>query len=545
LTVTTCIRVASASVLTLALVLAIPPTRSDHAHAATTTTSVRRPNIVFILTDDLDATSYDPAQFPELRDLMTSVGLTFTHFYVDDSLCCPSRASILRGQYVHNTGVLNNTTPTGGFERFHADGRERSTIATWLHARGYRTGLFGKYLNGYPDTVSPRYVPPGWDRWVSPSGGNPYAEYHYELNEDGQLVEYGNQPSDYLVDVLSKQATQFITASKRHPFFAYIAPFVPHEPATPAPRHADAFPGLTAPHPPSYDVQAPANSPPWLHDRPPLSPEIQRYIDILYRRRMQDMLGIDDMLHAVVDALQRSGQLDNTYIFLGSDNGFHLGQHRLPPGKETAFEEDIRVPLVVRGPGVPHGTTSAMGMNTDLAPTFATLAGASVPRFVDGRSLVPVLHTGRTPRTWRRGALVEHYGRVDVPPPRPAPTTTEPPERFLPGSPVAPRDPDDDEGYNRAATNPQRLRMPLRSLNAFGVAVPEYQALRTGRYLLVQYTDGSFQLFDTARDPDELDDLAGTAPPHLLRALERTLHDLERCRGSGCRRAEDAAPGGT
>jgi arylsulfatase A-like enzyme len=530
----------------VALVVIASPWTPHAARAApaTVTTKTSRPNIVFILTDDLDAATYDPAQFPELRNLMTSVGTTFTHFYVDDSLCCPSRASILRGQYVHNTGVLNNTTPTGGFERFHADGRERSTVATWLHARGYRTGLFGKYLNGYPDTVSPRYVPPGWDRWVSPSGGNPYSEYHYQLNDDGKLVAYGNQPSDYLVDVLSHKATRFMSSVGRHPFFAYIAPFVPHEPATPAPRYANAFPGVTAPRPSSYDQQAPSNSPSWLHDRPPLSPAVQRYIDILYRRRLQDMLGIDDLLRNVVDTLQRNGQLDNTYIFLGSDNGFHLGQHRLPPGKETAFDEDIRVPLVVRGPGVPHGTTAAMAMNTDLAPTFAALAGASTPRFVDGRSLLPLLHAGPTPRTWRRGALVEHYGRVDVPPLHPATTTVEPPDRFLPSSPVAPSDPDDDEGFNRAETGaPPRSRLPLQSLNAFGVAVPEYQALRTGRHLLVEYTDGQYQLFDTSRDPNELDDLAGKASRRVLRPLVATLQKLERCKGSGCRRVEDAAPG--
>ena len=156
---------------------------------------------------------------------MSTQGVSFSHFYVDDSLCCPSRASILRGQLVHNTDVLNNQPPTGGFEKFHAKGRERSTVATWLHAAGYRTGLFGKYLNGYPNTVAARYVPPGWDTWVSPSGGNPYAEYHYQLNDNGNLVQYGHQPADYLVDVLSHKATDYIHASAgKQPFFAYIAP---------------------------------------------------------------------------------------------------------------------------------------------------------------------------------------------------------------------------------------------------------------------------------------------------------------------------------
>jgi arylsulfatase A-like enzyme len=539
----------TAALIVVVVVLALggavtsTPTAGASTSVPSATSSAVRPNIVFILTDDLDATTYDPAQFPELNQLMTSVGLTFSRFYVDDSLCCPSRSTILRGQYVHNTGVLNNTTPTGGFQKFHAEGDENSTIATWLHARGYRTGLFGKYLNGYPATVPREYIPPGWDTWVSPSGGNPYGEYRYELNDNGKLVEYGNQPSDYLVDVLGRKATQFIASVGHRPFFAYIAPYVPHEPATPAPRYVNAFPGLTAPHPPSYDQQAPANSPAWLHDRPPLSSAVQRYIDILYRRRMQDMLSVDDLLREVVDTLRSTGQLNNTYIFLGSDNGFHLGQHRLPPGKETAFDEDIRVPLVVRGPGVPHGTTSAMGMNTDLAPTFAALAGAKVPRFVDGRSLVPVMHSGTTPKVWRRGALIEHYGRVDVHQPGSATTTTQPPSRFLPTSPVAPSEPDADEEFNRVGSGAApNARLPLRSLNAFGVAVPEYKALRTGRYLLVQYTDGQYQLFDTTRDPYELVDLSGPHAPPVLGRLSRALSRLGHCRAGACRRAEDSAP---
>ncbi len=288
---------------------------------------------------------------------MTQQGTTFSNYFVTDSLCCPSRSSILRGQYVHNHGVHTNLPPTGGFEQFHALGNESSTIGTWMHAAGYHTGLLGKYLNGYPDTVARRYVPPGWDDWVSPSGGNPYAEYNYQLNDNGTLEHHGTQPSDYLVDLLSQKAGEFIgSAPKNKPFFLYVAPYVPHQPATPAPRYTNAFPGVQAPRPPSFD-QVDPTAPAWLRDRPPLTAPLITTIDNLYRRRLQTMLGVDDMLANVVTSLQKSGQLDNTYIVFSSDNGFHLGEHRLPPGKQTAFEEDIHVPLVVRGPGVPKGKT--------------------------------------------------------------------------------------------------------------------------------------------------------------------------------------------
>src|SRR5581483_8749215 len=160
-------------------------------------TGSRRPNIVLVLTDDLDGTSYFDAQrFPVFHHLMVEQGMTFSDYFVTDSLCCPSRASLLRGQYVHDTDVLGNLPPSGGFERFHQLGEESSTVATWLQESGYRTGLFGKYLNGYPATATPTYVPAGWDEWVSPSAGNPYAEYGYQLNENGKLVDHGSAPSD-------------------------------------------------------------------------------------------------------------------------------------------------------------------------------------------------------------------------------------------------------------------------------------------------------------------------------------------------------------
>ncbi|MDQ1432757.1 MAG: N-acetylglucosamine-6-sulfatase [Actinomycetota bacterium] len=507
--------------------------------------STARPNVIFILTDDLDATTYDPAAFPALRALMTSQGVTFSHFFVDDSLCCPSRATILRGQYVHNTGVLNNGPPTGGFERFHANGLESSTVATWLHARGYRTGLFGKYLNGYPNTASPGYVPPGWDAWASPSAGHPYAEFRYVLNENGRQVRYGRKPSDYLVDVLARKAVGFIKAQAgKHPFFAYVAPYAPHQPATPAPRYVNAFPGVQAPRPPSFDQPTFVNEPGWLSSRPPLSPTVLDYIQTLYRRRLQDMLAIDDLLRGVVTTLRQTGQLDHTYIFLGSDNGFHLGEHRLPPGKETAYDEDIRVPLFVRGPGIrAGGTVDQFAMNVDLAPTFAALAGAKAPSFVDGRSLVPLLGTAAPPRQWRGTALVEHFGMYRFHPRR---RTTRPKRASPPTTGAAAKDPDDDESYNRAGAGASPRspgHLPLSALNPYGVRVPPYHALRTTRYLYVEYVQGGRQLYDTTSDPYELRNIVASASPALVSSLHQQLLHLEQCHGQTCRQADRAVAG--
>lgn len=526
-----------------------PIVTTQPAHAATSNAAAKpnaaaRPNIVFILADDLDLTTYDPAKFPVLRDMMATQGVTFSHFVVNDSLCCPSRASILRGQYVHNHGVEENGPPIGGFERFHALGDEKSTVGTWLHSAGYRTALLGKYLNNYPKTASARYVPPGWDQWASPSGGNPYSEYNYQLNENGTLVKYGRQPADYLVDVLAKKSVDFInTTAGNQPFFMYVAPYVPHQPATPAPRYTAAFPNARAPHPPSLNQTELRAEPNWLRERPKLSPTIVAYIDDLYRRRLQDMLGVEDLLRDVVTALQAKGQLDNTYIFLGSDNGFHLGQHRLPPGKETAFDEDIRVPLWVRGPGVPQGkTVGQFAMNVDLAPTFAAIAGAKVPSFVDGRSLVPLLGTRSPPKVWRQDVFLEHYRFASRGRARTSTTTTEPVSRFRNNSPEAPDDPDQDEGYNRAGITDaaqDAAAARINQVNPYGVSVPEYQAVRTSRYLYVEYTGGDRQLYDLARDPNEMHNVAGNAKASLLRELSSRLHALASCRAAGCRRIEE------
>ncbi|TMB46775.1 MAG: hypothetical protein E6J60_16205 [Deltaproteobacteria bacterium] len=215
--------------------------------APTAPSPARQPNILFILTDDLDLR--EVSVMPHLRSLVGARGATFRNFFVSVSLCCPSRSTCLRGQYSHNTHVLTNKGTTGGFETAHALGLEQSTVATWLHDAGYRTALIGKYLNGYPNSVSDAYVPPGWDEWDSPSQGSPYSEFNYTLNENGTQVAYGGAVADYGTDVYARKAAEFITEAARRqvPFFVYLAVYAPHLPATPAPRDAGLFPGARAP----------------------------------------------------------------------------------------------------------------------------------------------------------------------------------------------------------------------------------------------------------------------------------------------------------
>jgi arylsulfatase A-like enzyme len=454
--------------------------------------SGKNPNIVLILTDDLDQTLYlDRSRYPKVNSLLVEEGTTFSNYFVTDSLCCPSRSSLLRGQYVHNHDVRSNKPPLGGFEKFHTNGDEKSTIATWMHDAGYRTGLLGKYLNGYPNGADATFVPPGWDEWASPIGNGGYSEYNYRLNENGTLVPYGATPQDYLTDVLSQKSGEFIQQSADKPFFLYVAPFVPHAPATPAPRYADAFPGVQAPRTASFNQADVSAEPQWLRNRPLLNDQQIGSIDALYRKQLQSMLAVEDMIEHVVDTLKQTGKLDNTYIVLTSDNGFHLGQHRLPQGKITAFDEDIHVPLVVRGPGVPHGKmVGDFAANVDLAPTFAKLGAANVPDFVDGRSLDSAFH-GKSGHDVRKDVLVEQFTGS--------------------GGPLAGRR---------------------------GGAPPTYAAVRTARYTYVEYVTGERQLYDLRADPDQLHNIVSTADPKLVQDLAKQLSAVQKCKGRGCRVAD-------
>ncbi len=466
-----------------------------------------RPNIIFILTDDLDAKSI--SVMPQLKALIADQGVTFSNFFVTDSLCCPSRSSILRGQYVHNHRVLSNAPPNGSYSRFYELGHESSTIGVWLKSAGYRTGFMGKYLNGYPGrTVSDTHVPPGWDEWDSPTTGSAYGNFNYRMNENGRIVTYGRNPDDYFTDVAARKAIEFIRRSTRDgtPFFLYLATYAPHQPATPAPRHQNQFANVTAPRSPSFNEADVSDKPGWVKRLPPLSPRQTAQIDELYRKRLQSLQAVDELIAALVGELQVSGQLARTYLVFSSDNGFHLGEHRLLVGKNTAYEEDIRVPLIVRGPGIPaRQMVDHLAVNIDLAPTFAELAGAAVPAFVDGRSLVPLLRADAPgPDRWRQAFLVERYA-------------------------VAP-DAESATGAERA-TAASRPRAQGRALEFFGI--------RTRDGVYVEYSTGERELYDLQKDAYELDNLAGPASRDLLARLSARVADLKRCAGPACRTAED------
>ncbi|HEV7508741.1 MAG TPA: sulfatase [Thermoanaerobaculia bacterium] len=465
-----------------------------------------RPNIVFVLTDDQELTLGSLDFMPRTRALIGAQGTTFASHFVPLSLCCPSRSTILTGKYPHNHRVYTNFPPDGGYERFDELGHEATTMATALHAAGYRTALFGKYLNGYPGIEDPTHVPSGWDEWASPVAGSPYASYHYTLNENGTKVKYGGTAADYMTDVLSGKATDFVrrTAGTGQPFFLYMATYAPHRPSTPARRHANLFPGLQAPRTPSFNESNVTDKPGRIRALRRLKAGQIAAIDALYRKQRQALQGVDEAVAALVQVLQDSGQLANTYVVFTSDNGFHMGQHRLEPGKYTPYETDVHVPLMIRGPGVPVGATvTSLTASVDLAPTFAELAGAVLPLAPDGRSLVPFLH-GQTPAGWRQAVLLEQFAFP------PAPPTTE-------DSVIEPPDPQDEKAVT---------------------SYPAHQGLRTADFKFVEYGTGEREVYDLRTDPDETNNLRNRVPLAWLNSLSGIVHALGHCAGASCRQLE-------
>jgi N-acetylglucosamine-6-sulfatase len=451
-----------------------------------------QPNIVFILADDMRK---DDLQYmPNTKALLQSTGMSFENAFVSNALCCPSRATILRGQYSHNTGVWSNSstdsssTTAGGWLVYQQNGNEADNVATRLQAAGYRTGLFGKYLNGYDNTT---YRPPGWDRWFGAFTLGTLHYFDYDVNDQGTIRHFGTSDLAYSTDVISGQADAFISssASQGMPFFAYVAPLAPHDPSTPPPRDVHLYDGIQGPRLPSFNEANVSDKPSWIRQLSKLSSSQISTINKRQENRVESLQAVDDLVEGVVNTLKNPTSdgaipLDNTYIFFTSDNGFHHGEHRIPKQKWRPYEEDIHMPLLVRGPGVAAGsTTDKLTLNTDYMPTFLDLAGAQSPSYVDGRSLRPVLDGSVT--RWRNSILLE------------------------------------------AAANYSPAYEGIRTISSGGLPKRKY----------VEYSGGVKELYNLDTDPYELaNSYNPTTPPT---DLVSRLQALKSCAGSGCFMAEN------
>ncbi len=439
-----------------------------------------RPNIIFVLADDLSMNLLP--YMPHVRQMQHD-GATFANYFVTDSLCCPSRTSMFTGKYPHNSGVFTNTGTDGGYATYLSKGNDPQTFAVALQSSGYRTAMLGKFLNGYDPTANGAAM--GWSVWDVAGSG--YPEFNYDLNQNGKVVHYGNTDADYLTDVVSGLGQAFIKEPSAKPFLMEIASFAPHAPYTPAPRHAMLFPGLAYPATPAFKARPMPTDPAWLQALPALTPAQLTAITKHFRMRAQAVQAVDEMIGALQKQLTDTGHDKDTYIFFASDNGYHMGEHSQPPGKMTAYNTDIHVPLIVTGPGVPPGTQiDQIAQNIDLCSTFAELGQATVPSTVNGHSLVQLLH-GDNVGDWRNVALIEHHD-----------------PKFDPS------DPDADTGVVK---NP-----------------PTYDALRTVDSVYVEYVGGETEYHDRKTDPYELANTAASLPAARVKKLHDTIAAIKMCK---------------
>ena len=424
-----------------------------------------RPNIILIVSDDQRADTL--TAMPQLRRALVARGVSFDGAFISNSLCCPSRSTILTGNYSHTTQVYSNRAPFGDAWGFRYGGAERQTLPVWLERAGYRTGLIGKYLNSFQS----RRLPPGWNEWRSFVHGIGY--YSFSLSLDGRPRRY-NADVDaavYSTDLFARQALAFVSKPDPRPFFLYLAPAAPHAPANPAPRHWDAFPELTdPPDSPAWSETDVSDKPAYVREAPP-RPE---GVDAWFRRRQyQTLLAVDDLVGELVARLGRLGKLKDTAIVYVSDQGVQWGEHRLEAAQKTVpYEGSIRVPLIVRYDRLTGGRARSdehLVSNADLAPTLADLAGARHPR-LEGASLVPLLERRPAPG-WRSSVLLENQGGL------------------------GPKDP-----------------------------MPSYCGVRADKYKFVLYGSGEEELYDLVRDPNELNNVAGI--PGYQRVRSRSLREL-------------------
>jgi N-acetylglucosamine-6-sulfatase len=397
-------------ILLLSLFLAIPS--GVISQRATGSASDSRPNIVFILVDDLRWDELGCAGHPYIKtpniDRIAREGAMFRNAFMTTPLCSPSRASFLTGQYAHTNGITDNVDRSAASHKL-------AHFPLLLRQSGYETAFIGKWHMGNDDT--PR---PGFDRWVSFKGQGTY--FNPDINEDGKSVK----PSGYITDLLNSYAVEFIKRRRDKPFLVYLAHKAIHPEATqnndgsvnladserfiPAERHRNLYAGRKLPRRPNA-MRAPAGKPALerrIGELPPLGAGTgTRDEAILDRQRT--LMAIEEGVGEIFKSLKETGQLDKTVIVFTSDNGYFYGEHGLSVERRLAYEEAIRMPLLVRYPRMIKAGTARdeFALNIDLAPTLLSVAGASVPGNMQGRSLAPLLKGERV--KWRDSFLIEYF----------------------------------------------------------------------------------------------------------------------------------------
>ncbi|KAK7949367.1 Arylsulfatase [Apiospora aurea] len=359
--------------------------------------AAKRPNVIIIMSDDQDRLLGSLDFMPVLQREMMGHGVEFENHYGTVSNCCPSRASFLRGQAAHSTNITHVRPPGGNYDKWRIAGENENYLPHWIKKAGYKAEYVGKFLNGY--SQANYHIPPkGWDHidaLIEPYI-NDYNNVVMSQNGERPVQHRGFHSNDVVRIKAIDRLERLLDAED--PFFLAVMPYAPHvagsKPPTPQARHADKFPDAKAPRfanwNPSDEIQKQKSV--FLKDMKLMDREAEASADRLFLGRIRAIQGVDEIIEDVLAKLEEKGQLDNTYVIFTSDNGYHIGAHRLPGGKALPYVQDTNLPLVVRGPRIPGGVKSKVASaHLDFAPTFLDIMGLDKqewPEFLDGRSLL-------------------------------------------------------------------------------------------------------------------------------------------------------------
>jgi N-acetylglucosamine-6-sulfatase len=484
-------------------------------------------NVVFILTDDM--TTDQLTAMPHVRSLIATQGTTFNRAYISFPLCCPSRVTMLGGQYMHNHGVRGNFPPQGGWPRFQPE--EPNALPARLKPYGYYNVHIGKYMNSYPVANGILPVPPGWDEWYGKVSEDALY-FNYQLIEktsEGptpRLTFHGDQPLDYQTDVFGDRAVDFVrdTAHGKQPFLLDLWFNSPHGPFEPAPRDLFSLAGSPLPKLAAFNEKDVSDKPKWFRRkaRKRLSREQIKLIDNERRRAQEQLRSVDGAVGELVQELESRGILDDTYVIFTSDNGFFRGEHRIASGKYLPYDPASRVPLLIRGPGIPAGGVSEeLVWNGDITQTILQIASGAENPALDGRSLLPYAENPAARST--RPILLE--GDTG-----PGGTEAEPARASAARARVARVGVLGRRGVKNLDQEPNAIKSAATINQA-----PAFRSIRTDRYEYTIYANGQTELYDMRRDPTQLNSLANDRRYRLVRKwLLSHLIPLSSCRGAAC-----------
>ncbi|KAI9483817.1 MAG: alkaline-phosphatase-like protein [Benjaminiella poitrasii] len=471
--------------------------------------SQSKPNIVFIFTDDQDYRMESLNYMPNVQKYLVKEGTVYENHYATIAVCCPSRVGLLRGQYAHNTNITDVSPPYGGYDRFNTLKLGEDYLPIWLQKAGYNTNYIGKLMNGYAVNNYNNPAPLGFD--YQDQLVDPYT-YIYNtavFSTNGKPPVYYKDA--YQTDIIHSKTRVILKRIQNQddPFFLWVAPTAPHgqfiinsdhtietQPPVPAARHANLFKDVKIPRKPHFNPTVQFKTTSYWKSLEKLNETLVEELDEYYRNRLRALQSVDEIVGTIFKELEQSGQLNNTYVFYSSDNGYHMGQHRSYPGKCTNLEEDINVPFIVRGPGIPKGKKShIISSHHDIAPTFVALARGKYPSWVDG-GVIPLtkeLERHHNPASkesfavefWSLSQMAESYPTVSY------------------------------EGPNTYKT----LRIISQNYN----------------YMYAVWCTGEHELYDLKKDPYGLKNLYDNMSVQLVNRLDALLVVLKSCRADTCR----------